>query len=114
MLVGKWTAAKKSVACRDEDKCQRCSRPASDIHHRKPRGMGGSSDPDRNYGLANLISLCHECHWWVHAHPAEAYRLGWLVHSYDDPERVSVITPGYLLWLKPDGTAVREGECAAF
>lgn len=32
------------------------------------------------------------CHGWVHGHPAEAYRLGWLVHSWHDP--ASVPLPG--------------------
>jgi 5-methylcytosine-specific restriction endonuclease McrA len=39
--------------------CEVCGRPASDIHHIQPRGMGGSKlrdTPD------NLIALCRPCH----------------------------------------------------
>lgn len=46
---------------------------------------------------ANGIGLCGSgttgCHGWVHAHPAESYRLGYLVHSWDDPEDIPL--PGY-------------------
>ncbi len=47
--------------------------------------MGGSSDPARNYGLDNLVSLCRPCHDFVHGNPGWAYEHGWLVHSWDDP-----------------------------
>lgn len=52
--------------------------------------MGGTSDPEVSYGLANLVSLCRTCHAWVHAHPAKSYEQGWLVHSWNDPEDVPV------------------------
>lgn len=55
-----------------------------------PKGMGGSSDPERWYGLANLVCLCRRCHGHVHAHPRESYDQGWIVHSWDDPGQVPV------------------------
>ena len=77
------------VAARDGH-CVRCGGEITDIHHRKLRGMGGTSDQEVAFGLANLISLCRKCHDWVHAHPAESYRLGLLVHSWDNPEDIPV------------------------
>lgn len=85
-----WESVRKSVFLRDEGICRRCSRPATDCHHRKPKQMGGSSDPERNFGMANLVSLCRTCHNYIHAHPAEAYKDGWLVHSWQSPEEVPV------------------------
>jgi hypothetical protein len=67
-----------------------CGRPATDVHHRKVRGMGGTSDPEVSFGLANLVSLCRLCHTECHANPRESYEQGWLVHSWDDPAEVPI------------------------
>ena len=48
------------------------------VHHRRSRGMGGSSGPDI-HAADNLIVLCEPCHLWVHSHPAESYALGLMV-----------------------------------
>jgi len=85
-----WEKAKKACFERDEGKCRRCGREAQDCHHRKLKGMGGTADPVLKYGLANLISLCRSCHNWIHAHPAESYEAGWLVHSWDDPALIPI------------------------
>ena len=29
-------------------------------------------------------------HDWIHRNPAEAYAIGWLVHSWDDPADVPI------------------------
>lgn len=60
--------------------------------------MGGTSDAERNYGLANLVSLCRTCHNHVHANPAESYEEGWLVHSWSDPADVPLKNPGVPLF----------------
>lgn len=41
---------------------------------------------------SNLISLCHDCHPWVHAHPAlsRAADAGWIVSRYADPAATPV------------------------
>ena len=39
--------------------CENCWHKAVDIHHLKPRGMGGSKLRD---GIENLIALCRCCH----------------------------------------------------
>jgi len=78
---------------RDGGRCQRCYGTAIDVHHRRPRGMGGTSDDYISYGLANLVSFCRKCHDWVHAHPAASYELGWLVKSGEDPAEVPVHKP---------------------
>ncbi len=66
--------------------------------------MGGTSDPEINYGLANLVSLCRDCHSWIHLHPAESYESGWLVHSWDDPAEIPLQpSPGMLIKLDHEG-----------
>lgn len=100
-----WTRAKRLVAERDRGECLVCGGEATDIHHRMPKGMGGTSDPDRNYGLANLVSLCREDHDHVHANPGESYTNGLLVHSWDDPLKCPVILADetVVIYLKVDG-----------
>lgn len=88
-----WDSAKRACFERDEGKCRKCSRPATDCHHLKPRQMGGRKDPEVNFGLANLVSLCRECHSWIHLHPAESYEKGWLVHSWQSPSDVPLKDP---------------------
>ena len=88
-----WKVARRACFLRDEGNCQRCLRPATDAHHRKVKGMGGTGDEETKYGLANLVSLCRPCHNYIHAHPAESYELGWLVHSWQDPSEVQFKNP---------------------
>ena len=39
--------------------CEVCSQKATDIHHIKARGMGGSKTADI---IENLMALCRSCH----------------------------------------------------
>jgi hypothetical protein len=66
------------------DLCVRCGRMADHTHHRKRRSQGGGDDP------TNLMRLCFGCHEWVHSNPEDAYRGGYLVHSYNHPDEVPV------------------------
>ena len=100
-----WTRAKHLASERDHGECLVCGGEAADIHHRMPKGMGGTSDPDRNYGLANLVSLCRFHHDEVHANPAESYDRGLLVHSHDDPASCPIMLANdtVVIYLKADG-----------
>lgn len=81
------------VDMRDEFRCQRCGKSlyvvAGSRHHRKLRSQCSSTEV---HTVSNLMLLCGSgttgCHGWVHAHPAEAYDLGFLVHSYDKPKDI--------------------------
>ena len=54
--------------------CQRCLMKAStDPHELVPRGRGGSITDK-----TNLVALCRDCHSWIHGHPIQATREGWL------------------------------------
>lgn len=86
-----------AVARRDMGMCVYTGKPAEHVHHRRLRGMGGTSDPHAHCPC-NLISLASGAHEWAHANRREAEAEGliipaatpkpWLipvlVHSYED------------------------------
>ena len=50
----------EAVLERSRGVCELCrSRPAAQVHHIKPKGIGGSR---RHYGPADLEALCLRCH----------------------------------------------------
>lgn len=116
MDQAKWIASKKLVNERDGGLCVKCGSEATDIHHRMPRGLGGSSDPDRNYGLANLVSLCREDHDWVHSHPVESYDNGLLVRSWDNPVDCPILLANdtIVIYLTADGNVTKFQQQALF
>ena len=74
---------KKAVFARDRLTCQWCKVPggALDAHHRLRRSQGGS-DQGRF-----LVSVHRTCHRFIHEHPEEARRRGFLVRSEDELTR---------------------------
>lgn len=92
-----------SVIGRDRGRCFRCGRHvvAADslavgvfwawepysIHHRKPRGMGGTRNPEVN-STANLLLLCGTgttgCHGWVESNREDAQEQGLLIRDVDE------------------------------
>ncbi len=63
------------------------------IHHRIPRGMGGSKDPRLSLP-ANLVVLCGSgvtgCHGGVESYREGARARGLLLHRIEDPTEVPV------------------------
>lgn len=90
-----------TVSDRDGWACVRCGRPVAggergvdwSIHHRRPRGMGGSKDPVTDCP-ANLVVLCGSgttlCHGEVEADRAAARERGLLVWQSQDPREVPI------------------------
>ncbi|MFJ5532450.1 HNH endonuclease [Streptomyces sp. NPDC093261] len=97
-MSGPTAKVRELVWQRAEGRCERCFLPITggdhSIHHRRPRGMGGSSDPATN-SPANLLLLCGSgvtgCHGWVETHRELAYQTGLLVHRWQDPRDVPLI-----------------------
>jgi hypothetical protein len=89
---------RKRVLARDEF-CVRCGfliDPGNySIHHRKPRGMGGTKDPAISR-LSNLLALCGSgttgCHGWVESSRRLAYERGFLLHHNDNAKTTPVFT----------------------
>jgi len=109
---------------RDEESCVRCGQGLRwedrghgwSMHHRRPRGMGGSKDP----ALAlpsNALTLCESgttgCHGWVETHRDEALEAGLLVSKWDDPGDIPVLYRGELRLLTAWGSTERTGEVHA-
>lgn len=110
---GAWTLVKREVRRRDGSTCWRCRKQGDglDVHHRKPKQMGGAGTATE-FGLANLVSLCRDCHSWVHANPSEAMLTGLLLSQSSTPEREPITVAGRTRWLTSTGriTTTQEWE----
>ena len=74
------------------------------MHHRQPRGMGGSGDPEQ-HSPANLVHLCRPCHRWIEANSTEAYEQGWKVrHGQYEPWEVPILKGTLPVYLNHDGS----------
>lgn len=60
---------------RTQYKCEWCGRFGGrlDLHHRLARSQGGWDTPE------NLVAVDRLCHSYIHAHPLEAKRRGFIV-----------------------------------
>lgn len=92
------------------NRCERCGGrldtwSGMSVHHRRPRGMGGTRRPDT---MANLLVLCGSgttgCHGEVEANRFWARGAGLLVSQQRDPADVPVeAADGRLFVLGVDG-----------
>lgn len=99
--------------------CERCGQRITDnmyssVHHRKARGLGGSSDARLNEP-SNLVLLCGsgttDCHGFVESHRNDAHRVGWLLWRNADARRVPVDIYGRgPTLLSDDGTYASIGD----
>ena len=76
-------AAQAVVRKRAKGRCERCTRhldrERGDVHHRRPRQMGGDPSPETN-SPSNLVLLCRDCHEWCERlGREEAIRTGWII-----------------------------------
>lgn len=92
------TKARQVVRERQGGQCIRCGVPYTDLHHRQRRRDGGHS-------YENLIGLCRTDHNWVHANPARAKELGYIVApGITEVTDVPVKTFAGWVWLGEDGS----------
>lgn len=108
-----------AVLERDQRCCVVCGMPTNgirgygwSIHHRQPRGMGGSKAPHIN-AASNLVVVCghgtYGCHGEIERHRADSERIGILVRRPWKPvERPVFITGpafpnGSMVYLTDDG-----------
>jgi len=79
------------VKRRSRGVCERCLQAeAVQVHHRQPRGAGGSAHRAEVNLPANLLHLCRTCHEITESRRQEAYVLGLLVHRGQRPCEVPV------------------------
>lgn len=103
------------VKARANGRCERCAAwiaTDAEVHHRIPRGMGGSRDPRINLP-SNLLVLCPACHRSAESNRQESYENGWLVHRTAEPNATPVESKlhGYVL-LGDDGSIQPIGGAA--
>ena len=86
--------------------CELCrSARATNVHHRLPRGMGGTT---RNIHTAEwLLHLCGSgttgCHGMIERDRERAYSNGWLLRQHEDAASTHVRIFGAIVYLTPDG-----------
>lgn len=79
-------AARACVTERGGGRCEVCAaRPMTQVHHRRPRGKGGtwlasSTSP------ANLLAVCDPCHLRIESERTWALEQGLLLLPSDDAE----------------------------
>lgn len=90
---------------RDRDQtCVICDEQGEQIHHRRPRGLGGTSRPNAN-SPANLILLCSGCHRLVESLRKEALDRGLLLpQSVEEPSAAPLVWHGRTVLLHDDGS----------
>jgi 5-methylcytosine-specific restriction endonuclease McrA len=64
----------RMVRGRDWFTCRRCGGPGEHAHHIAPR----SRRPDLKFSMDNGMTVCADCHLWIHSHPKEATAAGFL------------------------------------
>jgi hypothetical protein len=97
---------KSTVEQRSGGVCELCGcAPASNIHHRRARGMGGTR---RAVHTASwLLHLCGSgttgCHGYIEAHPTISYGKGWKLRQHQTPSTAPVELAGKWVTLTDDG-----------
>jgi len=93
---------RRLVAKRDMGLCVHCAKPAAHQHHRRIKGIGGDTRPHSDCPCV-LVSLCTQCHEFVHRNRFAALAEGLIVpRSTRLPGLLPVLVHGY-----GDGSGVR-------
>lgn len=97
---------------RTQGRCDYCGltiHTAAQYHHRRPRGLGGTSDPALG-SPANCLLLHPACHERIERNRSDSYDNGWLVRSGMDPAKQPVKLWNGWAWLHGDGTLTLGSE----
>ena len=81
------------VTARSQNYCEcmstGCTLIAEHMHHRRPKGMGGTWRPESQWA-SNALHVCLRCHLKIHAMPTWSRTHGFLVRQSDDPAATPV------------------------
>lgn len=79
------------VTARSQNYCEcmstGCTLIAEHIHHRRPKGLGGTRRPESQWA-SNALHVCLRCHLKIHAMPTWSRTHGFLVRQSDEPATV--------------------------
>jgi hypothetical protein len=84
-----------------------CLYAVHQIHHRRPRGMGGSRRESTNKA-SNALGVCWPCHAHIESNRDRALRNGWLVSQGDEPAEQSVLWRGRPVLLDDNGERIEQ------
>lgn len=102
-MTGFPATVRTMVRQRAGDLCEKCGiRRGVQVHHRRPRGMGGSQAVDTNIA-SNALLLCGECHAVVESNRTVAENNGWLVKQNHSPADIPVYYRGAWVYLDDAG-----------
>lgn len=98
-------AVQEQIRERAKGRCEMCGSLAMyhQIHHRRPRGMGGSKDPVCGTA-ANGLFLHPGCHAKIESNREQAYERGYLVRQGHNPAEVPVQRGSIWYLLGEDGS----------
>lgn len=82
--------------------CAGCGRRAAEVHHRCPRGAGGTSRASVGAPF-NGIALCQQDHSWAESYRDHARQLGWLLTDPDPAAPWWAYGWGWRAWVEVDG-----------
>jgi HNH endonuclease len=84
---------------RADNYCEYCGlNRGVEIHHRRPRGMGGTVRESTNVASNGLL-LCSECHRWAESKRTEALLMGVLLLQIQNPLKSAVKYRGRYIYL---------------
>jgi 5-methylcytosine-specific restriction protein A len=99
MVTGFATQVRAVIQQRSQGFCERDGwNLATEIHHRRCRGMGSTKREATNQP-SNGLHLCNACHRFIESHRREALEQGWLVRQHDEPLDVPVLYRGTVVYL---------------
>ena len=85
--------------------CELCGTPAHEtaqIHHRRPRGMGGTKNPESR-SASNGLYVHFRCHQRIELNRADALKNGWLLLQSQSLEAPVRLHSGWVV-LHEDGS----------
>jgi len=91
--------------CEIQAVCQGRAASTWQIHHRRPRGMGGSKRPETNMAACGL-GVCGDCHRLAESQREISYANGWLVKQQHNPADIAVLYRHRWVLLDNDGNVV--------
>ena len=92
-MTGFSADVRQTILARSEGYCEvmaaGCTLMATEIHHRRPRGMGGTKKPEANLA-SNGLAACRTCHLRCEAMRNWARENGFVLWQSDNPAEVPV------------------------